>query len=134
MAEAVKGTANTSKVMVNALIAGVIAAVINAIFYLVVQGSFTDVIAAGQPFSIIPVIVTSLIGALGGGVAYLLIDRFLGNVKRNWTILAIVVLVLFAFNPFVGLTNGNTTAIVVLEIMHLVVAGLTYYFLIMRGE
>ena len=134
MTQATTANMNSTKVMINALIAGVIAAVINAILFLVFSSSFEGVIATqmGQEFNIIPVIAVSIIGALGGGVALLGLDRFTGNPVRNWGILAIVVLLFFAPQPFFGLSGANTTAILILEIMHIVVAGLAYYFLIMR--
>ena len=112
--------------------AAVISAVVNAVLYLITSamGFFPSsvVTPAGQPFSIAPVIIISVISSLGAAVGYWLCVRFARDPNRVFYIVAAVVFVLMFFNPFT-LRGAPAGMIITLELMHVVVAGLAIYFL-----
>ena len=113
-------------------IAGAIATVVNVVLFLIASamGFFPSSVVTpmGQPFSVVPVIISSLIGALGGAAGYAIVQRFAKDTNRVFLIVAAVVFVLAFFNPF-GIQNAPAGMIVTLELMHVVVAGLAVYFL-----
>ncbi len=112
-------------VLWTAPLAGVLAALVNTVLYLLTASAFEGLQAGpqGQPFTVGAVIGASLVGAIGAGVAWALVARFTRNPRRVYTILAVVVLLASFASPF-SLPGASTTAIVVLEVMHLVVFGI----------
>lgn len=125
-------TVNFGRAIQTGLMAGVVAAVINAVLYLITSamGFFPSsvITPAGQPFSLIPVIAMSLLPSVVAGIVYALIARFAQNPNRIFLWVAAAVFVFMFFSPF-SLKGAPTGMIVTLEIMHVVVAGLVVYFL-----
>lgn len=115
----------------------VIAAAVNAVIYLIgnAMGFFPSsvITPAGQPLSIVPVVLASVIASLGAAVAYWLCVRFTRDPNRVFYIVAAVVFVLTLFGPF-NLPGAPVGMIVSLELMHVVVAGLALYFLTRLGR
>ncbi len=93
-------------VIKNGAIAGVIGVVVNAILYFIgsAMGAFPETVLnpAGQPITLIPVIMVTLIGAVAGTLGYLVLSRFMVKPLANrwFTIIAVVVLIAMAFTPF----------------------------------
>ena len=114
------------------LIAGVASALVNATLYLITSalGFFPGNVLtpAGQPCSLAPVIIVSLVSSLGAAAVYALLVRYTANPKRIFMWVAAVVFVLMFFNPFM-LQGAPPSMIVSLEIMHGVVAGFSIYLL-----
>jgi hypothetical protein len=110
----------------------VISAVVNAVIYLIASamGFFPSsvVTPAGQPLSIAPVVILSVLGSIGAAIGYALCVRFVPNPNRAFLILAVVVFVLMFFAPF-GIQNAPIGMLVSLQLTHVVVAGLAVYFL-----
>ena len=108
-------------------LAGLIAAVINFLVYyaarLIIGGPLVVDPPGPPPESPLPVvvvIVASIVPALGAGLVYWGLDRFLPNPNRVFLIVSAVVFIAFMFNP---ITAAATSAVGwTLEIMHGVVA------------
>ena len=121
-------------VIKNGAIAGVIGVVVNAILYFIgsAMGAFPETVLnpAGQPITLVPVIIVTLVGAIAGTIGYLILSRLMLKplADRWFTILAVIVLIGMAFTPF-SLPGAPTSMIVFLEIMHLVIGGALIYFL-----
>ncbi|MFN5619664.1 MAG: DUF6069 family protein [Flavobacteriales bacterium] len=113
--------------------AGVVSIVINAILFYVFHaaGVFTDdiMIQPGQPLTIVPVVISSLMPSLIGACIYFLFDKYSNNGWRNFRILALVLFVVTLANPFMGIPGVTVGFATVLDVMHVVVAGSLVYFL-----
>lgn len=104
-------------------IAAVAAAAANALVYVIgsALGAFpADIIipAAGQPISIMPVVFSSIMGAVGAAVVFALISRFSANPIRSFRIIAAVVLLASLATPF-SIPNGTPLFYAMLLIMHI---------------
>jgi hypothetical protein len=115
------------KVLYPALAAGLVAAVINAVLFWI--GSATGAVPAdliipnaGQPLTIVPVIISSVLPALVAGLVFFLLIRFTRNPLRIFNWVAAIVLLLSFASPF-SIPNVPVGMVVVLELMHVVVAG-----------
>jgi hypothetical protein len=116
----------------NGLIAAAVAAVGNAVLFFIgaAMGAFPDTVLTpmGIPITVVSVIVSSVVGVLLGTLAYTGLNAFTKNPNRWFLILAVLVLVVTAFNPFT-LPGAPMLMIVFLELMHLVAGGAAIYFL-----
>ena len=115
------------------LYAGGVAAVINAILFLIFHatGIITDdiMVKPNQPMTIVPVVMASTVPALVGSVVFFLLEKFTNNGFRIFRILAIVLVVLSLISPFMSIPGVTTGYALVLCVMHLVVAGALIYFI-----
>ena len=118
---------NTRKLLTLAPLAGLIAAAINAVLFYI--GTATGAIPAnliipnaGQPLSIVPVIVASFMPTIVAGLLLALLNRFTKQPLRIFNIIAIIVFVLAFFSPF-SIPGAPVGMIVILELMHVVVTG-----------
>ena len=113
-------------ILKNGAIAGVGAAVVNAILYFIgsFMGAFpADVLSPmGMPITLVPVVGATLFGAIAGTVFYLILTRFLAKstADRVFLIAAVLVLIFMAFSPM-NLPGAPMSQVIFLEIMHLVV-------------
>lgn len=112
-------------------VAGLIAAVVNAVLFLI--GTFTGAIPtdlvipdAGQPLTVIPVIVASFFPALVAGLGLAVLNRFTKNPLRIFNILTLAIL-LFSFTSPLSIPKAPAGMIVLLELMHVVVVGIILY-------
>lgn len=114
------------------LTAAALSTVVNAVIYLIASsmGFFPSSVLtpAGQPFSLAPVIIVSVVASLGAALVYALLVRFVGNPNRIFLWIAAAVFVLMFFNPFM-LKGAPAGMLASLEIMHVVVAGSALYLL-----
>ena len=108
-------------------LAGVVAAVINAALFFV--GSYTGAIPsnliipnAGQPLTIVPVLVSSFLPAVVAGLLLALLNRFTKRPLRIFTIIALAILAFSFISPF-SIPGVPIAMIVILELMHMVVVG-----------
>lgn len=118
---------NARKLVSLAPLAGLIAAVLNAILFLI--GSSTGAIPAdliipnaGQPLTIVPVLVASFVPAIAAGLLLALLNRFTKRPLRIFTIIAVAFLTFSFISPF-SIPGAPVGMIVTLELMHVVVAG-----------
>jgi uncharacterized membrane protein len=112
--------------------AAVIAAIVNGVLFFVgsAAGAFpaTVITPMGTPITLAAVLISSVVGILVGTLGYTILNWLTANPNRWFTILAVIVLILFAYNPFT-LAGAPMLMIVFLEIMHLVAGGAILYFL-----
>lgn len=128
----------TEKLKFNAIFmaglkAGIASIALNAILFYAFHaaGVLTDdiMIQPGQPLTVVPVLMSSLIPSLIGACVFFLFERFSNNGWRNFRILALVLFLLTLANPFMGIPGVTTGYAIVLDVMHVVVAGSLIYFL-----
>lgn len=116
---------NSRKLLSLVPLAGLIAAVINAVLFYI--GTATGAIPnnviipdAGQPLTIVPVLVASFVPVIVGGLLLALLNRFTKQPFRIFSIIAVIVLALSFFSPF-SIPGAPISMIVILELMHVVV-------------
>lgn len=121
-----------SQSLIVGLTAGLAAAVLNVILFLVLHGAgvFTDsvLIDGKQPLTFVPVIISSMVPLLIGSMIFFLFERFSSKGLRNFSILAIAFLLFSLYSPFtiVGITTAYAIGLI---LMHLVAASSLLYFL-----
>ena len=107
------------------LIAAASALLINVLLYFLgnLFGAFPPLVQVqGQPFTVVPVIVFSFFPVVLAALVFLLLVRFTARPKRVFYIVAAVIFALMIFAPFT-IAGAPTLTAVVLELMHIVVAG-----------
>lgn len=105
-----------------ALLAGVLAALLNGALFLLTGRAFEGVLAGPRqmPFSVLPVVTLSVLGALAAGAVYLALARLLSRPNRPFTIVAVVVLLASFTTPF-SIPNAPAAVILLLNLMHVIV-------------
>ncbi|MFD2570064.1 DUF6069 family protein [Spirosoma soli] len=131
MATLTNSAVNTRKLLYLVPIAGLAAAILNAILFLI--GSSTGAFSpdyinpnTGQPITVGPVIMASIVPALVAGILLALLNRFTKNPLKIFNIIALVVFVLMFATPLM-LPNAPMGMVVILELMHVVVAGVVVW-------
>ena len=109
-----------------ALLAALAAAVVNALVYFVASGlgfiprSVLIPLASGQaPLTVGPVVITSVIGAIGAAIVFALIGLFARRPVRLFRIVAAVVLVLSLVGP-ATIPGAPVAMMLSMEVMHVV--------------
>ncbi len=108
-------------------LAAVVAAVANAILYFIgdALGAFPDsvTVAGDRPMSVAPVIISSIVGVLGGAAVSALIGRFARRPISVFRVVAGVVLLLSFAQPFfiAGAGFGYRAGLI---LMHVVAAAI----------
>ena len=127
----ISSTPSVGRVLSLAAIAGVISAIVNVLLFQI--GLATGAIPgdliipnAGEPLSAVPVIIASLLPSLVGGIVLVILNRFAKNPLRIFNIVAAVIVLLSFFSPF-SIPNVPIGMVVILELMHVVVAGVVVY-------
>ena len=106
---------------------------LNVIIYYVFKaaGIITDTIfiQPNQPLAVTPVIISSTLTSIIAPIVFFLFDKFSSNGFRNFSILAII-LVLFSFiSPFKAIPDVTIGFAMVLNLMHLVVFGASMFYI-----
>ena len=116
----------------NGAIAAIVAAVINAILFIVggAAGGFPASVLTpmGVPITLPTVLLMLIVPILIGALGYTVLSRITTNPGRWFTILTVIILILMFVTPL-QLAAAPTLMVVLLEIMHLVVGGAAIYFL-----
>ena len=124
-------------IMLNALKAGVIAAVINVVIFFigraVVGGIDFDMNGIGtfEPMPFYLPIVASLLPMLAAGVGLWIARRFIPRGNQVFVIGTVILVLLSLASPFSG-QIATTSAAIVLAVMHLVVGALMIGYLARR--
>lgn len=114
-------------------VGAVIAAVVNAILFIVTQAQFEGTLVMGEAFELVPVIIASIVGVVVGGILLGILDRFLASPIMTWRWIAIVFLVISFGGPFAMLEGEPTmTARIILIVMHIITGGIAIYLLTTR--
>ena len=113
-------------------LAGVIAAGINSILFLI--GSAIGLMDASvlvpgmdTPITIVPVIMSSIIPSLIAGLVLGVMNYFLNKPFKVFRIVALILLILSFANPFMGIPGIPLGMGIWLNLMHVVVAGTVVY-------
>ena len=130
-------TSSIGAILLNALIAGVIAAVINVIIFFigraVVGGIDVDMNGTGTfaPMPFFLPIIASLLPTLVAGVGLWIARRFIPRGNQVFVIGTAILVLLSLAIPFSG-QIATTSAAIVLAVMHLVVGALMIGYLARR--
>jgi Family of unknown function (DUF6069) len=81
-----------------------------------------------QPITLVPVILASIIPVLIGAGLLTLLGRFTKNAWRIFSIIAIAFTLFSLSSPFMQIKDVPTGMAILLDVMHLVVAGSVLYF------
>ncbi len=84
-----------------------------------------DIPSDFQPLTLGPVVVSSIVGALGATIVFAVVGRFARRPIRLFRIIAVVVLLLSFLNPLVALPGASLSVLLTLEFMHIVVAAIS---------
>ena len=120
-----------------AIMAGAMASgasvIINTILFFIFRsaGVLVDTIfiQPNQPLTIVPVIISSIMPTLVASIVFFLIEKYSNNGFKIFRIVSIVLLVLSFMNPFMGIKEVTMGYALVLNVMHVVVAGSVLYFI-----
>jgi Family of unknown function (DUF6069) len=126
---------NFKQSIIAGLLAGITAAVINAILFLIFHGAgvISDTIypQPNVPMTIVPVIMASVVPAIIASLIFFLFEKFTNNGFKIFAIVSLILMLLSLYSPF-GVIPGVTTGYsLVLCVMHIVVA-LSILFFIRR--
>lgn len=106
--------------------------IINVILFYVgkAAGAFPETVLIpnqNAPLTIIPVILSSILPSIIAGLVMGLINKFSSKPKKIFNIVATILLILSFGNPFM-IPEVPMAMVVVLNLMHVVVAGNLMYF------
>jgi hypothetical protein len=128
---------NTKLTFKQSILAGAKAAgvsvIINAVLYFIFKalGVFTDDIflQPGQPLTVVPVIISSILPTLVGACIFFLFEKFSSKGFTIFSIVAIVLMLLSFMNPFVAIPHITVAYGIALSLMHVMVALALLYFI-----
>ncbi len=117
--------------------AGVIAAgcsaVINALLFFTFHASGvlsdTILIQPGQPLTVVPIIMASILPSVIGASIFFLFEKYSANGFKIFSIISLILLILSFINPFMGIPGVTIGYGIVLNVMHVVVALSLLYFI-----
>lgn len=116
------------------VIAGAVAAVINAIVFFLADtlGVFEGVVmtigTTEMTFSVVPVVVSSFVFIGIGGVVLWLIDLFSNQPLMLWRNVAVLALLLSFLQP-IFLLDAPMDTVIVLELMHIIAGAIAIFLL-----
>lgn len=113
--------------------AGVVAAIINAILFLVIGIPADQTVQAPdgsqQSIGLINFVMMSIIPALISGVLFALIAKFVPKPFLVFNIIATIIFVFMFFPPFEKVANASISTLILLQVTHVVVACAILYAL-----
>jgi len=119
-----RGQATHSRLLWVGLLAAMVAAAANSLVR-VISVILFDIPPDFQPLTLGPVVISSVVGALGATVAFGIVIRFARRPIRLFRTVAVVVLLLSFLNPILALPEASLQTILTLEFMHVVVAAVS---------
>jgi hypothetical protein len=127
---------STGRYPVTVILTAVIAVVANVVIYFIASalGAMPESVLVppmNLPITIIPVIMATLMGTLGGAIVFALLTRFTKNPVRIFTVIAVLVVIAMGIPPFT-LSGAPASMIVALNIMH-IVAGVIVVTMLTRS-
>lgn len=129
---------NFKQALMAGAMASLTAVVINAVLFLIFQaaGVIVDTIfiQPNQPLTIIPIIISSILPTMVASVVFFLIEKFTNNGFKIFRLVSIILLILSFMNPFMGIPEVTVGYAMVLNLMHVVVAGSILYFVNKRVQ
>ena len=108
-------------------------AVINALLFFTFHAagvlSDTILIQPGQPLTVVPIIMASILPSVIGASIFFLFEKYSANGFKIFSVISIVLLLLSFANPFMGIPKVTIGYGIVLNVMHVVVAFSLLFFL-----
>ena len=121
------------QIITSGAIAAVCSMIINALLFFTFHGtgvlSDSILIQPGQPLTVVPIIMASIVPSLIGASIFFLFEKYSANGFKIFSIISIVLLLLSFANPFMGIPNVTIGYGIVLNVMHVVVALSLLFFL-----
>jgi hypothetical protein len=115
------------------LFAGLTATAINVILFFIFHAtgiiSDTIFIQPGQPMTVVPIIMSSLIPSIIASMVFFLFEKFTKNGYRIFMIISIVLMLVTFINPFVGIPGVTTGYAIALDVMHVFVVVPVLFFI-----
>lgn len=127
MAQKTRTTLNLVSVIRAAIIAGVIASIINVVIFLLAQSQFEDVYAIGRRFDLWMIIGASFGFIIMGSGIMIGLDVFVDNTLSGWRNLSIIALILAIPLPFLFVDFPLPYTFPVLILMQFVAGGIAIY-------
>ena len=124
---------NFKQIITAGLMAGVLSAIINAILFYIFHTANVLVdsihIQPNTPLTVTPLIMSSILPSLIGSIAFYFIQKFSSNGFKIFRIVSIVLVALSLISPFTNIPNVTFGYAMVLNVMHILVAGDLLYFI-----
>ncbi len=128
-----KNKINFKQSITAGLFAGITSAIINLLLFLLFRaaGVLTDTIEVqpGQPLSIAPVLISSIMPSIIGSIVFFIIEKYSNNGYKIFSIIALVLVLLSFLNPFLMIPNVTVPYGIILNVMHVIVAVALLYFI-----
>lgn len=123
----------SKKLLWVAPVTGAIAAVINALLFFIglsigIISNSVIIPNANQPLTLAPTMIASFVPTILAALVLAILNAFLSNAWRVFTIVAAILLLLTFANPFMGIPGIPVGMGIWLNVMHVVVAGCVVYF------
>ena len=113
--------------------AGVVAAIINAILFMVIGIPTDQTVQAPdgsqQSIGVMNFVMMSILPALIAGVLFALIAKFVPKPFLVFNIIATLIFIFMIFPPFEKVANASFSTLVLLQVSHVVVASAVLYAL-----
>jgi hypothetical protein len=121
------------KLVQAALIAAVVAVVLNVVVYFIgsALGTLPESVVvppANLPITVVPIVMATVMGAVAGTIVYALLGRFTARPVTIFRILGTVVLILSLAQPFI-IPNVPLNMVITLDIMHIIAGAVIIYVL-----
>jgi hypothetical protein len=124
---------NFKQIITAGLMAGGASAIFNAILYYTFHAArvFVDNIhiQPNTPLTIAPVVISSIIPSIIGSIVFYFIQKYSTNGFKIFRIVSIVLVSLSLISPFMNIPNVTIGYAMVLNVMHIIVAGELLYFI-----
>ena len=113
------------KILALAFGAGITSAIINIVLFFASKGlgAFPDTVFIDKdtPLTALPLLISSVMPSLVAGIVMWLLHRYSKNSKKIFTIIAVILTLLFFYPPFT-IPNVPMIMAIMLNVMHIVVA------------
>jgi hypothetical protein len=124
---------NFKQIITAGLMAGVLSAIINAILFYIFHTANVLVdsihIQPNTPLTVKPLIISSILPSLIGSIVFYFIEKYTSNGFKIFRIVSIVLVALSLISPFTNIPNVTFGYSMVLNVMHILVAGDLLYFI-----
>lgn len=115
------------------LLAGLIAAFINTVLFLLFQNIgwiSSEILLPGknEPITLAAVIMSSIVPTLICAVLLVILNKFSKNPVRAFVMVALTVMIVTFLNPFLAIPNAPLKMSIALDILHLPIPLLLIYF------
>ena len=86
-------------------------------------------IQPNTPLTIAPIVISSILPSIIGSIVFYFIEKYTSNGFKIFRIVSIVLVALSLISPFTNIPNVTFGYAMVLNVMHIIVAGELLYFI-----